>query len=358
MASLDALAALRQSGNELFKAKAFREASQAYGAAADAARPLFASLGSGGAAKELCLALSNRAACGLALGEPLSVLDDTWEVLTLLHAPGTREWQRQLRTGAGWEDWALGAYEKALLRRGAAYEAAAGCGAAALPALSWLAARTAADKTTRAAALRAAQPADAGIPSACEPGAWRLLRTRRGESAPLPRRHAACAALGGDVFVFGGDASNDGALQAACADLWSLALPTGEEADPAVRWTKLASPKASGGPRASLHATALASDATAELIIVDSRHDAFGYSPAAATWRRLGSLAPPGAAAGAERGAPPMLALSPDTLFALSCGADGWTLMSLPLSGGDAATCATLPCGGACAPARRRTAHL
>jgi hypothetical protein len=101
------------------------------GAAADAARPLFASLGSGGAAKELCLALNNRAACGLAMkAMALSVLDDTWEVITLLLSPGTREWQRQLRTGAGWADWAPGAYHKALLRRAAAAEAAAGCGAA------------------------------------------------------------------------------------------------------------------------------------------------------------------------------------------------------------------------------------
>jgi len=53
-----------------------------------------------------------------------------------------------------------------------------------------------------------------------------------------------------------------------------------------------------------------------------------------------------------------MLALSTDTLFALSCGVDGWTLVSLPLSSSGPATCASLPCGGACAPARRRCAHL
>jgi hypothetical protein len=167
--------------------------------------------------------------------------------------------------------------------------------------------------------------------------------------------------MGGRVYLFGGDAANDGAPTAVCGDLWSLALPTGDADDPsAVRWTKLAAPKASGGPCASLHAAALASDATGELIVVDSRHDAFAYSPDTAAWRRIGSLVPPGAASGAadvERGAPPMLALSPDTLFALSCGAAGWTLVSLPLSGG-LATCASLPCGGATAPARRRCAHL
>jgi|APGre2960657444_1045066.scaffolds.fasta_scaffold01513_7 hypothetical protein len=230
MVSLESVASLRQRGNELYKASAFLEAAQAYGAAADAARPLFATLGSGAAARELCLALSNRAACGLLLGDALSVLDDTWEVLTLLLSPGTREWQRQLRTGAGWEDWAVATYVKAQLRRAAAYEVAAGCGAAALPALAWLSARHAADAVTRGAALRAAQLPAHG--SAAEQGAWQLLHTRRQESPPLPRRNAACAALGGRVYLFGGDAANDGAPQAVCADLWSLALPTGDPDQP------------------------------------------------------------------------------------------------------------------------------
>jgi hypothetical protein len=309
---------MREQGNALFTQGSFKEASVLYTCAADAAE-LDSLL------QDRVLALSNRAACWLALQRPCDALDDTWQVLSLLHKPGVRDWQRQLVPGA----WVQGAYAKALLRRSAAEEAAVGSALSSLPALAWLAARTAATAEHKAAALRAASLVS--TPGALTlPAVWSPLSTERRHSAPSPRGYPACCSLDGCVYVFGGDASTDEEPQDYCSDFWRLKLP--EPGTRAVRWEKLDKPATNGGPPSSRHATALSCEATGEVLVLDAKTDAWAYSPKSNTWRPLGNglHLPHGVAESSPR---PLLACSAHTLYRLWCSAAGaWELATIPLA--------------------------
>jgi len=343
-------AQLRQAGNALYGERKYAEALDLYTAAAAAAPADPAAGITAEAVRDRALALSNRAASHLALGAAGAALDDTWEVQRLLELPGSRDWQRLLRQ----TDWVHSAYSKVLLRRAAALDVAVGCSLGALPALAWIAARTGSTAEEKAAANRAtAPPTSAGILSL--PAVWTPLSCERADPPPCARRGAACAALGGVVYLLLGDASNDatGISGGVCSDLWALRLP--EPPSSRALWARLGNPSRTGGPGASAVAVALACEATGELAVVDAQHYCWAYKPASDAWRAVGALGSPDAKPGGRE--PATIALSQATLFALSCGAGGaWSLASLSLSE-PAATArhrAVSPGHGRAAPSPRR----
>jgi hypothetical protein len=344
MVSHASVAALRAAGNDLYTAGDVKAALKTFTTAVADARSLWTRGQTGESGRELTLALNNRAACYLSLGEPQRVLSDTWEVLTLLLAPHSREWQRTLRSGAGWScDWVLAAYCKSTLRRAAALELLSGDALAALPSLAWLASRTGAPEEVVAAA-RASGCALQHAGSACQPASWAPLALARRDAPPLPRRHPGCAALGGCVYLFGGDASTE-AGDAPCDDLWRLRLPPPGPAMQA-RWERLT---ASSGPPATRRATALASTSGDELLVLTDALAVHAYAPSSNAWRAVGSLHAAGAPASAADVAWPMLTVTAGHLLALAHTGGEWWLTRLQLDGRRAAERAWLPAG----PARR-----
>jgi len=310
------------------------------------ARAFWAAARGAESGRELATSLSNRAAVWLAAGEACHVLNDTWEVMELLQQPGSREWQRLLRA---WGAWVPAVYSKAVLRRAAALELLSGDASAALSALAWLAARPDATEDMRQAAARAA----AGRPRRADGAlraAWMPLLFARASPAPQPRRGAACAALEGALYVFGGDCSSS---EADCPsnDLWRLHLPPpGPVLAASLRWERV---QAASPPPPCRRAAALAAASQRLLVVVDSRLDVHTFSPQTCAWAKLGSMLAEGSPPTAADLPLPSLALGGDYVLALSHAGGEWWLARLPLGGGKLER-ARLPPG----PSLRRDAHF
>jgi hypothetical protein len=372
MADADACAALRAAGNARFGAGAFADAAAEYGAAADAARALLAARpGDGAAARELALALNNRAACALKLGAPLRALDDTADAAAACTRPGAREWQRALRAG----DWAPDTYAKVLLRRAAAAEAA-GAPLAGLPGAMYVAtaggAAPGSRDAGRALARRLATDApSSGGGSAGEGegagalrGRWTRVRVDASSAAPPPRRAAAAAAVDGYLYLFGGQGCSFDAL----GDAWRLPL----RGPPPARWQRLRAPSGRGGPPPDSAPLAFAALPPRRELFIAADGALWGHTPESddgvftPKWRRVGPLALP--LKGYEDNNPSAMALAPDALFILRYSEDDAAapplLLRLGLDDGRLTRVALRSSGGgggggaAGAPAARESVHM
>jgi hypothetical protein len=405
--NLEAAGALRAEGNALFEAGAHAAAADKYGAAADAARRELARAaqaagGAGGApgedvgedagaaARELVLALNNRAACYLALRQPEAALADTGDAAAACLGPrpacAGRAWRCRLPSGAGWADWVRAVYAKVLLRRASAF-AAAGAPLAGLPLLLWVqrsARGTPAHAAAGAAARRlAALPSDddaafdddaarAAAHAATRAGRWRRVDVDLRAPAPPTRRKAAAAALDGYLYLFGGEL--DDRKYTPAGDFWRLSLQRsggeGASASAPPAWERLKKPADAGGPPAALcacaHARARAAAAEPLLLLV-TPEAAWSFAPQAAApeaaWRRLMRLCSPADGSEARDLQPPsaLTADGAELLVLRTVGAGALVLHSARLADGSCSVCAFAPWpgppGAPAAPPPMMTAH-
>lgn len=189
--------------------------------------------------------------------------------------PGSAEWEHRLRPGC--EAWLPAAYAK-LLWRQAKCALALGLPTAAQPLLSHLAETPSSFQEAATSLLpetRRPPPTSHAFGLAAS---WRLLRLDPAR-APVPRRHARFAALGGSVYMFGGTLH----LADPCLDsFWRLVMPP---AAGMARWERLPPPERHGGPGPTARdCVLLALPRRKELLVVAGAH-AFVYEPVCGTWR-------------------------------------------------------------------------
>lgn len=127
-------------------------------------------------------------------------------------------------------------------------------------------------------------------------GRWRRVEVDLREPAPQARRNAACAALDGYLYVFGG--TLDDGRKTAAGDFWRLPLPghdsDGDGAPP--RWERMKRPEEVGGPPASCAACAHARPGSADgtrpsILVVVTPEAAWIYEPEAEpAWSKLAQI--------------------------------------------------------------------
>ena len=301
----------RTRGNAHFTAGRFGDAAAEYTAAIAAATQHVVAAGEskGALTRELVLSHTNRASCALRQRRFADALDDTWAALEACVTPCAPRRRREFLAGAGWE-WTKDAYRKAALVRARAAKAAgvllsahAYASAAPTPAVGAQAAAVHAELEKLKDEVRSTSgvpPVDAS-PDCVVAGSWTTLRVAPGAPAPVPRRAAAVAIVGGFLHVFGG--ANAGAASrhlpnprpGQLGDAWRApcVLPADASAPaPPLRWERLPTPAKHSGPSPS-NCPRGAACAALSLFVVLARGELWTLQAGSGTdgraWSALGS---------------------------------------------------------------------